>query len=37
MKLVSLTVALDHTLGSTLGPLAARCRGHAYDAGEDHA
>jgi hypothetical protein len=35
--LVSLTLGLDHTLVSTLGLIAARCRGRAYDAGEKRA
>jgi hypothetical protein len=35
--LVSLTLALDHALVSTLGLLAARCRGRAYDAEQDRA
>jgi hypothetical protein len=35
--LVSLTLGLDHTPVTTLGLLAVRCRGRAYDAGEDRA
>jgi hypothetical protein len=35
--LVSVTLALDYTLVSTLGVLAAPCRGRTYDAGEDRA
>jgi hypothetical protein len=35
--LIGLTLGLDCTLVSTLGLLAARCRGRAYDAEEDRA
>ena len=37
LMLVSLTLGLDHMLVSTLGLLAARCRGRGSDPGEDRA